>query len=92
MQAFINSRVHLLFYAHLIIYMYIKSANLRVISNKIIITNYYYYYYYYSIWSEAQPHLPKNIYNFTIRYINNWQDRDYHKVLIAPFAFKCLKS
>ena len=35
------------------------------------------YYYYYSlssvnsIWSEAQSHLPKNIYNFTIRYINN---------------------
>ena len=24
-----------------------------------------------SIWSEAQSHLPKNIYNFTIRYINN---------------------
>ena len=24
-----------------------------------------------SIWSEAQTHLPKNIYNFTIRYINN---------------------
>ena len=23
------------------------------------------------IWSEAQSHLPKNIYNFTIRYINN---------------------
>ena len=64
----INSRVHLV-YAHLIVYMYIKSANLCVISNKIIITNYYYYYY--SIWSEAQSHLPKNIYNFTIRYINN---------------------
>ena len=48
-------------------YMYIKSA-LRVISNKIIITNYYYYY---SIWSEAQSHLSKNIYNSTIRYINN---------------------
>ena len=24
-----------------------------------------------SIWSSAQSHLPKNIYNFTIRYINN---------------------
>ena len=24
-----------------------------------------------SIWSEVQSHLPKNIYNFTIRYINN---------------------
>ena len=24
-----------------------------------------------SIWSEAQSHLPKNIYNFTIRYIIN---------------------
>ena len=24
-----------------------------------------------SIWSEAQSHLPKDIYNFTIRYINN---------------------
>ena len=24
-----------------------------------------------SIWSEAQSHLPKNIYNFTIRFINN---------------------
>ena len=24
-----------------------------------------------SIWSEAQSHLPKNIYSFTIRYINN---------------------
>ena len=24
-----------------------------------------------SVWSEAQSHLPKNIYNFTIRYINN---------------------
>ena len=47
--------------------MYIKSANLCVISNKLVITNYYYY----SIWSEAQSHLPKNIYNFTIRYINN---------------------
>ena len=46
-----------------------------------------------SIWLEAQPHLPKNIYNFTIRYINNslptrtiWQDGDYYKVLIAPFV------
>ena len=24
-----------------------------------------------SIWSSAQSHLPKNIYNFTLRYINN---------------------
>ena len=39
-------RVHLLLYAHLLIYMYIKSENLRVISNKIIITNYFYCYYY----------------------------------------------
>ena len=25
-----------------------------------------------SIWLEAQSHLPKNIYNFTVRYINNY--------------------
>ena len=49
-----------------------------------------------SIWSEAQSHLPKNIYNnFTIHYITRttpslhiriWQDGDYHKILIAAFA------
>ncbi|CAB3977663.1 Hypothetical predicted protein [Paramuricea clavata] len=55
-----------------------------------------------SLWSAVQSKLPKNIFNFTIRYINNtlptrkklrtYQNGDYHQhpiVLSAPHLKRC---
>ena len=44
-----------------------------------------------SIWSEAQSYLPKKILpsatsTTSLPHVRIWQDRDYHTVLIAPFA------
>ena len=44
-----------------------------------------------SIWSEAQSYLPKKILPSAtsitpLPHVKIWQDGDFHKVLIAPFA------
>ena len=44
-----------------------------------------------SIWSEAQSYLPKKILpsatsTTPLPHVRIWQDGDFHKVLIAPFA------
>ena len=37
-----------------------------------------------SIWLEAQSHLPKNIYNFTVRYINNYLSTRNSTLITLP--------
>ncbi|CAB4030259.1 Hypothetical predicted protein [Paramuricea clavata] len=46
-----------------------------------------------SLWSSVQSRLPKNIFNFTVRYINNslptrktWSNGVCHRLPIVPFA------